>query len=53
MLQVMKDIGGVEIPTSLAKLVGEDTAAAATTNGDGHAAVAKEEPETKPAKSRV
>jgi flotillin len=53
MLQVMKDIGGVEIPTSLAKLVGEDSAATATANGDGHTAVAKEEPEVKPAKSRV
>jgi hypothetical protein len=28
MLQVMRDIGGVEIPTSLAKLVSEDGAAA-------------------------
>jgi flotillin len=53
MLQVMKDIGGVEIPTSLAKLVGEDGATTATANGDGHPAVAKEEPEVKPAKSRV
>lgn len=53
MLQVMKDIGGVEIPASLAKLVGEDSGATATANGDGHAPVAKEEPEVKPAKSRV
>ena len=34
MLQVMRDIGGVEIPTSLAKLVGED---GATADGNGQA----------------
>jgi flotillin len=34
MLQVMRDIGGVEIPTSLAKLAGED---GATADGNGHA----------------
>ena len=34
MMQVMRDIGGVEIPTSLAKLVGEDGAAA---DGNGQA----------------
>ncbi len=33
MLQVMRDIGGVEIPTSLAKLVGEDGGKA---DGNGH-----------------
>ncbi len=35
MLQVMRDIGGVEIPESLAKLVGEDGAATAG-NGQPH-----------------
>jgi flotillin len=34
MLQVMRDIGGVEIPTSLAKLAGED---GATADGNGQA----------------
>jgi flotillin len=33
MLQVMRDIGGVEIPTSLAKLAGEETKPA---DGNGH-----------------
>jgi flotillin len=37
MLQVMKDIGGVEIPASLAKLAGQDgSASAAVANGDAH-----------------
>ncbi len=53
MMQVMRDIGGVEIPTSLAKLVGEDSADG---NGNGHvngAEVAAEKPATGPAaKSR-
>jgi flotillin len=48
MLQVMKDIGGVEIPTSLATLVGAD---APTADGDGQASdkVVAEEAEAKPA----
>jgi flotillin len=59
MLQVMRDIGGVEIPTSLAKLAGEDGIAA---NGDGNGqangaehTVAATEPESKTvsAKPRV
>ena len=33
MMQVMRDIGGVEIPTSLAKLVGVE---GATADGNGH-----------------
>ncbi len=36
MLQVMRDIGGVEIPESLAKLVGEDDKSTAT-NAQAHA----------------
>ncbi len=38
MLQVMKDIGGIEVPESLAKLVGETTRAAAGGNGSPEAA---------------
>jgi flotillin len=38
MLQVMRDIGGVEIPESLAKLVGEDSKVASPTNGQAHVA---------------
>ncbi len=56
MLQVMRDIGGVEIPTSLAKLVGED---GATGEGNGQAngaeRTATAEPESKapPAKTHA
>ena len=56
MLQVMRDIGGVEIPTSLAKLVGENDAAAEG-NGQVNAAerTAADEPESKapPAKTHA
>jgi flotillin len=38
MLQVMRDIGGVEIPESLAKLVGEESKVASPTNGQAHVA---------------
>ena len=34
MMQVMRDIGGIDIPTSLATLVGADAAKA---EGNGHA----------------
>jgi flotillin len=45
MMQVMKDIGGVDIPTSLATLVGADGTG---TNGESHANGAERaiEPET-------
>ncbi len=46
MLQVMRDIGGIEIPESLAKLAGEDSAPA------GNGQVADEEPMTAPATSK-
>lgn len=45
MMQVMKDIGGVEIPTSLATLVGAD--AAADGNGQASGAERAAEPESK------
>ncbi len=38
MLQVLKDIGGIEVPESLAKLAGEATRATATGNGSPEAA---------------
>jgi flotillin len=55
MLHVMRDIGGVEIPESLAKLVGDEPG---TAKGNGRAngaehAVAEEESPPKPAKPRV
>src|SRR5688572_3089780 len=59
MLHVMRDIGGVEIPDSLAKLVGDEPTTA-TADGNGrangaaeHAVAAEEEPTTKPVKQRV
>lgn len=50
MLQVMRDIGGIEIPTSLAKLAGEGSA---KPDGNGRAngderVTAEDEPPTKP-----
>jgi flotillin len=57
MLQVMRDIGGVEIPESLAKLVGEngdETAATATaTEGAGRATAVADRPPTKQAKPQA
>jgi flotillin len=56
MLQVMRDIGGVEIPTSLAKLVGEDGASADANgqlNGAERPAVAEPESKAPAAKSRA
>ncbi|MFO0790893.1 MAG: SPFH domain-containing protein [Pirellulales bacterium] len=54
MLQVMKDIGGVEIPASLAKLAGEDGAAtAAATNGHANGAERAEGDAKEVSKSRV
>src|SRR5262245_17506978 len=54
MLNVMRDIGGVEIPTSLATLVGEDSAA---TNGNGQAAAehtaTTDEAKAEPVKTRA
>jgi flotillin len=55
MLQVMKDIGGVEIPTSLAKLAGEDSA---TSSGNGQAAAERtssttDEAKAEPVKTRA
>jgi flotillin len=57
MLHVMRDIGGVEIPESLAKLVGDE---AGTRDGNGranganeHAVGLEEEPTPKAAKPRV
>ena len=41
MLQVMRDIGGIEIPESLAKLAGEDSPAATTQGGNGRAPYAE------------
>lgn len=55
MLQVMRDIGGVEIPTSLAKLAGEDGAVSAgngQANGAEHA-TADGESKPAPVKPRV
>jgi flotillin len=51
MLHVMRDIGGVEIPESLAKLVGDDGAKVAgngSVNGAEHAVAAEEETAAKP-----
>ena len=57
MLHVMRDIGGVEIPDSLAKLVGDDvtkTAGNGSVNGAEHADTSEEEvASTTAAKSRV
>jgi flotillin len=58
MLQVMRDIGGVEIPTSLASLAGappatEGTATNGQSNGAEAVAVATEEPPAKSGKSRL
>lgn len=39
MMQVMRDIGGVEIPESLAKLAGEESAPKATDNGKAKVSV--------------
>jgi flotillin len=39
MMQVMRDIGGIEIPESLAKLSGEDGVTTATTTGNGRGPV--------------
>jgi flotillin len=57
MLHVMRDIGGVEIPESLAKLVGEEPVVAETngsSNGTEHTAADEERSPIKPAaKPRV
>jgi flotillin len=59
MLHVMRDIGGVEIPDSLAKLMGDDgpkvAAANGSVNGAEHGAASEEEvaAEAAAAKSRV
>ncbi len=56
MLQVMRDIGGVEIPTSLAKLAGEDGATAVANgqvNGAEHPAAAEPESKAPAAKPRA
>ena len=58
MLHVMRDIGGVEIPDSLAKLVGEDGTKVAAENGSVNGAERDEASEeevasTAAAKSRV
>jgi flotillin len=57
MLHVMRDIGGVEIPDSLAKLVGDDgtkTAGNGSVNGAEHADASEEEVAAAPtSKSRV
>jgi hypothetical protein len=56
MLQVMRDIGGVEIPESLAKLVGED---GSKPDGKGQMATAErattvqDRPQTKPGKPQA
>jgi flotillin len=57
MLHVMRDIGGVEIPESLAKLVGDEPG---TRDGNGsvngaaeHAVAVEEEAPPKPSKPRV
>jgi flotillin len=52
MLHVMRDIGGVEIPESLAKLVGDEGASAdanGRANGAEQATVVEDEPPAKPA----
>ena len=43
MMQVMRDIGGVEIPESLAKLAGESGEAKPAGNGRPPVSVAEEE----------
>jgi flotillin len=56
MLQVMRDIGGVEIPTSLARLAGEDGAVAdskGSANGAERTATAEPEVKTPVAKPRA
>jgi hypothetical protein len=50
MMQVMRDIGGIEIPESLAKLVDEDGTRAgdgAKAEGNGRAAESKRPPEAR------
>jgi flotillin len=52
MLHVMRDIGGVEIPDSLAKLVGDDESKVAgngSVNGAEHAVASGEEAAARPA----
>jgi flotillin len=56
MLHVMRDIGGVEIPDSLAKLVGDDAAKAdgsGSVNGAEHAVASDETPARPTAKPRA
>ena len=45
MLQIMKDIGGVEMPEFFGRIAGEDKTTAAVANGQESAAQAVEEPD--------